>query len=93
MRPFILLLLLVAACGPMPRTPSGPALPPPGEDSCNAGARVSLVGQEATALERVLILGQVRVLRPGTAMTMDFRPDRLNFEVDETGRIARIFCG
>lgn len=35
----------------------------------------------------------VRVLRPGEAMTMDFRADRLTIVVDEHRIIARASCG
>ncbi|WP_185020828.1 I78 family peptidase inhibitor [Histidinibacterium lentulum] len=73
--------------------PPLPALPEPGADLCDAGSHVRLIGQDATALERVLLLGQVRVIRPGDAVTMDLRPERINFEIGEDGRIARIFCG
>ena len=52
-----------------------------------------LIGQDETTLERELILRQVRVIRPGDFVTQDFRPMRLNFEIDNDGRIARIFCG
>jgi hypothetical protein len=35
----------------------------------------------------------VRVIYPDTAVTMDYSADRLNFEVDRTGRITRVNCG
>ena len=35
----------------------------------------------------------VRVVRPGEAMTMDFRPDRLTITVDEHQVISRLNCG
>lgn len=35
----------------------------------------------------------VRVIRPGDAVTMDFRTDRLNVEVGAGGRIERLRCG
>ena len=36
---------------------------------------------------------RTRVIRPGQAVTMDADPQRLNIEVDETGRIRRLRCG
>jgi Peptidase inhibitor I78 family len=95
MRVVLLLLPLLAACAaPMaPAPPPGPPLPAPAEDTCNATARAALIGQPATALERVYILGQVRIIRPGEAVTMDFSETRINFDLDATDRIARIFCG
>jgi hypothetical protein len=34
----------------------------------------------------------VRVLRPGQAVTMEFNAERLNLEVDATGRIVAARC-
>ena len=71
--------------------PPGPPLPE--VDTCGAAPHPTLIGQPATALERVLILRPVRVIRPGMAVTQDFRPDRINFDIDGMGRVARIWCG
>ncbi|WP_420859599.1 I78 family peptidase inhibitor [Marivivens marinus] len=86
--PFAIGICALAACtqGPAP-------VPPPAEDTCGAAEFSPLVGQQSNALERQLIMRQVRVIRPGDAVTMDYRPDRLNFEIDSAGQIARIFCG
>lgn len=35
----------------------------------------------------------VRVIRPGDAITMDFRTDRVNFDLDEQDRIRRVWFG
>ncbi|MDO9127217.1 I78 family peptidase inhibitor [Parvibaculum sp.] len=35
----------------------------------------------------------VRVIRPGDAVTQDFREGRLNVELDEEGKIATLRCG
>ncbi|ABS61837.1 hypothetical protein Plav_0214 [Parvibaculum lavamentivorans DS-1] len=35
----------------------------------------------------------VRVIRPGDAVTQDFRDDRLNVELDEDGNITNLRCG
>ncbi len=34
-----------------------------------------------------------RVLEPGSAMTMDHAPARVNFDLNEAGAITRIWCG
>jgi hypothetical protein len=96
MRALLLLpvLALTACAAPMPPAPPpGEAVPALAEDTCGASAQAALIGQPATALERVYILGAVRIIRPGDAVTMDFSETRINFDLDATDRIVRIFCG
>ncbi|MFQ1699352.1 I78 family peptidase inhibitor [Loktanella agnita] len=83
------LLILLAGCSVVPEH----AVPPPAEDTCNASAHADLIGQDAKALERRLILGPVRLVRPGDMVTMDFRPERINFEIGQDEIIASIRCG
>ncbi len=93
------LCLGLAACGGAPSTVVSPAPPqiaqaaPEDLAVCGGAPYVRLVGQDATALERELILRQVRIVRPGSAVTADFRAERLNFTIDTAGRIARVSCG
>lgn len=92
-RIFALLLLTgCAATQPLPESPISPISAATG-DACQSGRYEYLTNNPATDLERVLILGQVRVIRPGQPVTRDLRPERLNFEVDRQGTIARVFCG
>lgn len=35
----------------------------------------------------------LRVMRPGQAMTMDYRIDRLNLELDASGKVTSARCG
>lgn len=72
--------------------PRGPSLPPVAEDTCNANQYSSLIGQDVTALERVLLMDQVRVIRPDDAVTMDFRAERINFNIGSDNRIVSINC-
>ena len=83
-----LFFVALAAC-----TTAEPPLPPQLEDTCGARDFADLIGQEATALERRLLLGPVRVIRPGDAVTLDFRPDRVNFKIDENETIQAVDCG
>lgn len=90
--PFVLL----AACGLPPATPDQPdrpIVPIGGADTCNAGQYQSLIGQDVTALERVLLLAEVRVIRPNQAVTLDYRQGRINFIIGEAGQIVSITCG
>lgn len=98
------LLPMLAACAAAPQpavmspaevpaSGSGPAIPGPAADTCTAAPHAGLIGQPGTALERVLIMRQVRVLRPTDLVSGDFSPARLNIFIDPAGRIGRLTCG
>jgi hypothetical protein len=65
---------------------------------CNADRVQPLIGREATpdlvsrARERSGAR-TVRVIKPGDAVTMDFRSDRLNLELDNVNTIKAARCG
>lgn len=87
---FVTIGMLAACATPMP----GPE--PDGE--CDAGAAQRLIGGEvASGLgAEALRLSGARTLRwigPNQAVTMDFRPDRVNVEYDERRRVTAIRCG
>ncbi len=65
---------------------------PQQEDTCGLAAAQQFIGQKASVLEGVDFAGPVRILHPDTAMTMDFRANRLNFSVDAKGIITRAYC-
>lgn len=89
----IIPLFALAACdAPLSQPAERQALPPVAEDGCRANQNADLIGQDATALERVLLMGQVRVIRPGQAVTADFRPNRINFIIDQANTIVSIAC-
>ena len=75
--------------------------PAPGDAAtqCSADAAQSFVGQEASeatiaqAQAATGATGALRVIKPGQPVTMDFRADRLNVEVDDDNTIVRITCG
>jgi hypothetical protein len=85
---YILPFLMLCGCAA-----TTPKLPAAQDDTCGATQHADLIGQHATALERVLILGMVRITRPGDMATMDFRAERINFKIDATEKIAAISCG
>ena len=84
-----------------------PAPPPPAlEDEgikeeppvCNPDAGQWAVGQLAdeALVEKVRIDTQserVRVIKPGMMVTMDYRLDRVNIEVDADNRVTVVRCG
>lgn len=86
----LLILFVLSACS---QTVGLPPVPDGDADSCGAAQYGAVVGQPATALEKVLILGQVQLIRPTTAVTQDFRPERINFFIDSTETITAITCG
>jgi hypothetical protein len=38
-------------------------------------------------------LGDLRVIRPGTMVTKDYRPDRLNIMLDDADVVTKFYCG
>jgi len=76
---------------------STPPPPPAMEPSCGADQLGSYVGQPASDEVIAAITAwrgdkPMRVIKPGMAVTMDYRPDRLNVQVDENGKIKGFTC-
>lgn len=90
--------LPLAACAATDTPAETTPAPPSAEAACNADAVQSLVGQTATAdVGGQLLKGSgaktLRWVPPRTAVTMDFRPDRLTVSYDDALKIERISCG
>lgn len=53
------------------------------------------VGQSAQDVKKLVEATDrsFRMLPPGSAMTMDYRPDRINIELDDNNIVVRVFCG
>lgn len=95
LRPLLLLpaVLALAACAsaPPPDTASGGG-------TCNAEPAQSLVGKPASdanvqAAFKASGARTMRSIKPGQAVTMDYREDRVNVYLDAGGNIERINCG
>ncbi|NIJ18393.1 hypothetical protein FHS95_000062 [Sphingomonas naasensis] len=89
-----LALLATGACQQNPAPEPTP--PPPGK--CVADGLGGFTGKtrsDALEKEALRLSGSTsaRWISPGMAVTMDFREDRLNFELDAQGKIVRAFCG
>ena len=91
-------VLLLAACASQPAAQSstGAAAATPAE--CHADAAQGYLGQPASAatveaVRKASGAASLRVLKPGDAMTMDYRMDRVNVVQDAAGKIERISCG
>lgn len=96
MKTMLAALLLTTACAAVPPDDG----PEPGGSglTCNAEGLGDLVGREATGAlgtEAVRRSGSrtLRWIRPGDAVTMDYRPDRLNVHLDARNRVERFACG
>lgn len=79
----------LTACQPEPPVGPVPFDPSP---RCGADRLQSLIGQSVDSLSGMRFDQPVRVIHPGMAVTMDYRPDRLNIEVDGDGIITRVWC-
>lgn len=90
MKPLPALLVAIIFTGCVPD--EGTDAPDPANDACGAREMQALVGRPASVLETMRFAGEVRIIPPGSAVTMDFRPDRLNIEIDAASRIARVYC-
>lgn len=95
MRRLVLLApLMFAACVEAESPPDpGVIVPPSPEGSCGAPDLQYLVGQSDSVLQTMKFGGDTRIIYPGMAVTMDYREDRLNIEIDEAGKISRVNCG
>ena len=95
--PVALALVPLAACAAVPPDAEEPMRRMP-EGDCSAEAAQRFVGQRATAEVGAQLLGVTgaRVLRwvpPRTAVTMDYRADRLTVSYDDNYVIERVSCG
>lgn len=61
----------------------------------NCGDYTSFLNKDVRSIDLKSIEAKqpVRVIYPGQAVTRDFREDRLNVEVDQSGRVIGIKCG
>jgi hypothetical protein len=65
-------------------------VPQQADTTCNADNWKDLIGQPEGAVHSVL--GNVRIIRDGDAVSADFNPNRLNVEIDKSGRVQSFAC-
>jgi hypothetical protein len=70
-----------------------PVLPSPADDTCGASGLADFIGEDASVVAATTFQTPIRIIRPGDMVTMDFSPERLNFELDELNEIIRVRCG
>ncbi|MBZ8117714.1 hypothetical protein KUD11_03525 [Roseovarius sp. LXJ103] len=63
------------------------------EDTCGAEGYAALIGTAASDHDFTDPDRPHRIILPNSAVTMDYRADRLNVDLDEAGQITRFWCG
>ena len=83
-----------AAAAPPAPEPTPPSVDPanPTADACGAAQYASLVGKPITEPGVPAESADVRYIRPNTQVTMDFRADRLNIDIDANDVITGFRC-
>ncbi len=84
------MLALVAGCtGVFPANESTDR-----EDTaCDVPRYQGMIGHPSAVLNTVALPPATRIIRPGTVVTMDYNPVRLNIGLDAQERITRVWCG
>lgn len=106
MRYAILVLFFIAGCGPSvpadqaatPDTGTGVGLSDSGlvertPDICGLDQFRGLVGQPASAVNSVISDQPVRLITPGSIVTTEYNPQRVNVDVDTNNIIVDVRCG
>jgi hypothetical protein len=62
-------------------------------ESCGAKEMSHLMGLQRAQLENIAFTQPHRILGPNDPMTNDYRLDRVNFRLDDSGTVVRIDCG
>lgn len=95
------LLMVTTGCTPLPPSAAEEEnLPVHGESGgrCDVARAQALVGRAASAelgAEALRLTGSkaLRWITPGAIVTMDYREDRLNIDLDARNRVTRLRCG
>ncbi|MDF0599334.1 I78 family peptidase inhibitor [Psychromarinibacter sp. C21-152] len=63
------------------------------EDTCGAAGFQGLVGQPRAVVDALELAQPMRIVPHDGMVTMDFRPDRINFALTEDARVEAVTCG
>ena len=90
-------MLLTTGCSTVTSTDVIP-IPRPGDAACAPDGLDLFLGKKATPELGVIMLKAsgaktLRWVAPGMAVTMDYRVDRLNVDLDEKNMVTRVHCG
>ncbi len=104
MRYAVAVMIVVAGCGPAGPPPTAPdpgtgvglstsGLVERTPDTCGLAAFESLVGQPAGAVDSVVTDQPVRLVAPGSIVTTEYNPQRVNVDVNASNVITGVRCG
>ncbi|QYX56176.1 hypothetical protein K1T73_14070 [Roseovarius sp. SCSIO 43702] len=65
----------------------------PEQDACGASQYADRIGTDHEQYDFTAPDRPLRIIPPDSAVTLDHRPERLNVDIDEDGKITRIWCG
>lgn len=78
----------------VPTRPSPSPVPAkPAMDACGAANLQNLRGKPLSTLNSMQFSQPLRIILPGQMVTQDYRPERLNVEIDAQSVIVRVRCG
>ena len=89
----LLFISMIALAGCQAGASPGGSAARSADDPCGAVKFGNLVGTSADKVDESRFPAGTRVLRPGMVMTMDYRGDRLNVVIDDSGKVNRVHCG
>lgn len=64
----------------------------PEKSACLTDTQKEFVGLDVDAVQDQLP-ERARIIPPESAVTQDFRPDRVNVDIDEDGIVTGVWCG
>ncbi len=65
----------------------------PEQNACGAAGMQDLIGRDDAVIAVMTFPEGTRVIYPGTPVTEDYHPDRLNIDIDQSGKITGVWCG
>jgi hypothetical protein len=92
-------LALAGAAQAKPLFKQGTALKPPADlaPSCSADSAKTFIGKpgdgNADKARVAADADAVRLIRPGTMVSMDYRAERLSLKLDDKGIVTAVTCG
>ena len=94
----LMAVAMLAGCSTTSESAKGPVAAEAGSGRCDATAAEFTLGKKASPqlLEEARTRSgsqSARILRPNDMITLEYRSERLNLNVDEQGNVVRVNCG